>query len=685
MNLFSILSLLAFAFYVHLGFYAYRLEPKSKLNRLLLILCLDLSWWAFTYSFVYSAPDKEVLWIWFKLSAPAWCTIGGMTLHFLLRLSRKETILKKWWIFPLLYLPGIIFTFRAWTGVLTAKDFVPTSLGWIEVGAPESIWLWLHTLNYSTCILVGCFLTFQWGRKSRIKREKKQARLIVGTIVLSLLLGTVINIFLPALRVKILPAVAPILILIWGYGIWRAIVKYRFMALSTAIAGEDILSRIKDILIVSDSEGKINKVNRQAAKVLGYRKEDLVGQSLGMIFRDEGLLREIIREKTNKLFSSPNREVEYQAKSGELIPVNISWSIIKDALEDVMGLVIVGEDLRPTLQLKNEIIVRNRAENALLKAHDELEARIKKRTEELFRANEALQEEVAERQEAERLFKALFIQSPIGSYIVQGGKPKIVNPEFERVTGYNEKELSSIPCLDLVHPEDREKTRQHAIQMLKGERHHPYEFRTLTKDARTRWILETVTSIRYQGLPATLGSFMDITYRKESEDIIRHLAYFDSLTGLPNRTLFLDRLSIALAQTERSGQKLTIMMLDLDNFKSINDNFGHNWGDLLLKEVGRRLNELLRKSDTVARLGGDEFIILLPETGDEKDSEKIAEKILEVIRKPFHLDNRPVQITISIGLSFYPKDGKNAEHLIKNADQAMYRAKSEGRNRIVVF
>lgn len=680
MNIFSLLSLLAFMVYMVLGLYPYHLNPKSRLNRLFLIVCFDLSWWAFAYSFVYSAPNKEVLWVWFKISAVGWCLFGGIALHFMLILSKKEEWLQKRWLYGLLYGPGLLFLYRAWTGVLTAKDFVQTPLGWVEVGAAESVWLWLHTFNYSACVLIGCVLVFQWGKQSKILREKKQARIIVGTMLTSFILGTIVNILLPASKWQTMPAFAPILILVWAYGIWQAMTHYWFMGLSPAMAAEEIMDRMKDLLILANPDGKIIKINRQTEKLLGYQEEELLMQPVERICRDEEVVREILLRVANNLFSLPDRKVEYLSKNGELIPVKISISIMKDNLNQAMGVVILGEDRRTTLRLRDEITVRRRAENALLKAHEELEIRIQERTEELFQSNTALQEEMAERKEAEELFKTLFRQSPIGIYIAQKGRIKLANPEFLKITGFSEAELSVFSLFNLVYPEDRENVRENGILMLKGRRHHPYEFRALTKDGHIRWILETVTSIRYLGSLATLGSFMDITSRKESEEKIHQLAYHDSLTGLPNRALFADRLNLALAQAQRNKEDLTLMMLDLDNFKMINDTFGHNWGDLLLQEVSRTLIGLLRKSDTVTRLGGDEFMILLPETGQEKDAGRIAGKILEVIGQPIYLGHQPVQITVSIGLAFYPKDGDTPESLMKNADLAMYQAKAKGRN-----
>jgi len=168
--------------------------------------------------------------------------------------------------------------------------------------------------------------------------------------------------------------------------------------------------------------------------------------------------------------------------------------------------------------------------------------------------------------------------------------------------------------------------------------------------------------------------------RKRSEETIRWLAYHDSLTNLPNRALFNDRLTIALTHAHRGRQKLVVMLLDLDQFKEINDTLGHSVGDKLLQLVGSRLTNLLRKGDTVARVGGDEFLLLLPGITRMEDATNIAQKILELFQEPFVLNNQKLYITTSIGIVTYPNNGEDADILIKNADIAMYYAKKKGRN-----
>lgn len=172
----------------------------------------------------------------------------------------------------------------------------------------------------------------------------------------------------------------------------------------------------------------------------------------------------------------------------------------------------------------------------------------------------------------------------------------------------------------------------------------------------------------------------ELAERKQAKETIRHLAYYDSLSGLPNRKLFNERLNLELAHAQRNQQKLAVMWLNLDRFKDVYDTLGQSVGDKLLQAVGKRLTSLLRKGDTVARMGGDEYLMLLPEIAGIADVAKIAQKVLEAIRKPFVFDGHELHITISIGVAIYPNDGGDADTLIENADTAMYRAKSQGRD-----
>jgi diguanylate cyclase (GGDEF)-like protein len=194
-----------------------------------------------------------------------------------------------------------------------------------------------------------------------------------------------------------------------------------------------------------------------------------------------------------------------------------------------------------------------------------------------------------------------------------------------------------------------------------------------------------VNLVTYRGKKVFCVISRDITPRKLAEKQLIHTATHDPLTSLTNRLVFYDRIAVELARARRNQTKLALIYIDLDRFKIINDTLGHSCGDQLLKAVADRLQGLLRETDTLARMGGDEFMYILPEVENSEDVDRIAEKVLDAIRKPYLLDGQLQSITASCGTAIYPNDGKDAETLMKNADLAMYFAKDKGRDKHLHF
>jgi diguanylate cyclase (GGDEF)-like protein len=178
-----------------------------------------------------------------------------------------------------------------------------------------------------------------------------------------------------------------------------------------------------------------------------------------------------------------------------------------------------------------------------------------------------------------------------------------------------------------------------------------------------------------------IGVTQDITGRMRREEAVRFLAYHDSLTGLPNRRLLDDRLKQALYSAQRRERKVAAMLIDLDDFKRVNDSLGHRAGDAVLREVAHRLASCVRKADTLARHGGDEFVVLLSDVQAEADCQVVADKVLRALEKDFRVDGDAFRIGASIGISLYPQEAGDGDALLRNADAAMYRAKQLGRNR----
>lgn len=257
-----------------------------------------------------------------------------------------------------------------------------------------------------------------------------------------------------------------------------------------------------------------------------------------------------------------------------------------------------------------------------------------------------------------------------------------VNPAFCSTTGFNEHKIAGKPFLFLtrgLYPRSFYLQIEH---QLLNQKHWSGEvqIRTHSKQSLLVW-MEINQVLNSQGEASHfVVVFTDITDRKQAEKDLRLLANYDQLTGLPNRTLFQDRLDHALRQAHRNRTMVALLFLDLDRFKHINDSLGHHIGDQLLKAVASRLTKAIRDGDTVARLGGDEFIILLEGLQKTKAATVIAEKLLTAFERPFALENFSLNVSPSIGISLYPDDADEGLELLKFADTAMYHAKSLGRN-----
>jgi len=248
-----------------------------------------------------------------------------------------------------------------------------------------------------------------------------------------------------------------------------------------------------------------------------------------------------------------------------------------------------------------------------------------------------------------------------------------VNNRACELYGFTLREMLGMSMAELSKDVARGKAR--IRKTLADETCRNFETVHYRKDGSEMVLDVNAAPVVYKGRPAILSINRDITRRRQMETTIREMAYRDSLTGLPNRTLFNDRLVQALAYAKRHSHGVTLLYLDLDGFKPVNDLYGHQVGDELLRQIGNRLSGLLRESDTVARLGGDEFLILLPDAGKIREGNRLETRIRAEIGRPFRIGSRTISITASVGMAICPRDGKGAKTLMKRADSAMYAAK----------
>ncbi|GAX90652.1 putative bifunctional diguanylate cyclase/phosphodiesterase [Effusibacillus lacus] len=319
-----------------------------------------------------------------------------------------------------------------------------------------------------------------------------------------------------------------------------------------------------------------------------------------------------------------------------------------------------------------------------MKSKEQLIAELKQLQKQIEAQREAAEKNRSKQSDEHLRLVADVFESTLEGVMVTDAKGTIllVNPAFSMVTGYSPEEVIGKNPRILNSGKHDAEFYVNMWACIHECGHWRGEIWNRRKNGEIYLQLVTISAIKDESGKTLYYAavFSDITERKRYEEQIKYHAYHDSLTGLPNRLLFHDRLSQALVHANRNRQMVAVLFLDLDRFKVINDSLGHAVGDLLLKAVAERLTGCLREGDTLSRLGGDEFTVIIPDIAEEKDAAKVARKIINALFPPFVLDGHEFFVNTSIGISLYPVDGTDIETLIKNADAAMYRAKERGGN-----
>jgi diguanylate cyclase (GGDEF)-like protein/PAS domain S-box-containing protein len=381
-------------------------------------------------------------------------------------------------------------------------------------------------------------------------------------------------------------------------------------------------------IIATDPAGTITMFNAGAERMLGYDAYEMIGRrSLVEVHADPGAVQDV-----------GEHEWVYRTREGELIVVAVSVTALHSDDGALTGFLHVATDI--TERKHAEETLRN--QSAAITASMDGIAILNERLEFTY-----------------------------------------VNDSLAKLFGYpSDGSLTGRSLCDLYEPHEQVRLIATIVPLVAQRGRWRGEATGTRRDGVNFPQEISLTAIGGGGMVCVVR---DITERTYAEEQIKHLAYHDALTNLPNRLLFKDRLTVALSHAQRDGSHLAVLFLDLDRFKVINDSLGHNIGDQLLQAVAARVQACVRDSDTVARLGGDEFTVLLPRLNRSEDAAPVATKIIEAIRYPFHIEGREFFITTSIGISLFPDDGSDAETLIKNADTAMYQAKEVGRDNYQLF
>lgn len=417
---------------------------------------------------------------------------------------------------------------------------------------------------------------------------------------------------------------------------------------------QEITDTLGEGIYVTDMSGVITFINPEALRLLDWRKRDLIGKSAHALFHYKKVDHSHYAEHECLLCNVMNSgqavktsdEVLWR-RDGQPIHIDVtSVPIIRD--QQVCGAVVVFDD------------ISNR-----------------KKTESALRASE-------------KSFREIMEFAPIGMAIVSlEGRFTKVNQALCNIVGYSNDALVATTFQEITHADDLAKDLEYVQQLLDGKINaYQMEKRYIRRDKAVVWVQLSVSIFRDEEHAPQyfIAQIEDITARKHQYDEVTQEAYFDALTGLPNRRMLLSRLHQVHARLPQAKQSAALLFLDIDHFKQINDTLGHDVGDVILKEVSTRLQGCLRQSDTVSRLGGDEFVMLLPELTQRDDAEHVAQKILNSFVLPVQVNERSIHIGVSIGVAVCAAGTQvTVTEWMKQADIAMYEAKGAGRNGYHVY
>ncbi len=652
----SALSYAAAVVYFVVGFNAYKLNKTSELCRIFFVMNLSMTIWSFAWGFLYLAENTVQYSFWNKISAFGWCTFEAIVLYFVMVLTRNRLV-KRWYVRLLVFLPA------------AASLYMVLFLFGPEIDTPPLTEAIFYKGNFAynfTYLLLSILIMILWGYRSGSRIQKKQAYIISLCSIVPFFVNYLFQYILPAADLVRLPGMGHLFTLVMLWGVHYSIIQYQFMSIPTTLITNELFQELSGLAFLTNPQGYIIKSNRQAHTLLEYREEEMADRRITELLHQPELQRlmedgESVREPVRLA------ELTVASKSGNPILFHLSVVPLHSKAGLLLGFLIVGEDMTATRGL-----------------YDEIEK------------HKLTNEKLAD---SEKLSRTILEIAPVPILLTsrKTGRIMYLNTRAQELLGVGKEAMVSSRLSEHIMNTREDKK---LFEILRsGKNVNNKEVVIQRKDGSKLQGIWTMVPSVYQGEEASLSCIIDITSQKKIEETLKqnneninklnselvtmnnilvNKSIKDSLTNLYNHQHINEVLEDQLQKARKENSSLSIMMLDIDYFKRVNDQFGHLTGDQVLVAVCELISRNVRKEDFIGRYGGEEFLVILPGLQPEQAA-RIAENIRRSIQA-YDFGLKDQTITISIGVAQY--EGETSNALVNKADMLLYQAKYNGRNRV---
>ncbi len=749
----SFIFFLAALISIFWGVYILVLNPREKANRTFLFVCISLSIWSLGFGMTNISQNLSDALFWRRFAALGWTTLYSLTLHFLILLTRKNKEIKMGNYIYLIYIPAIICAYAfSFSGDIASlqNDLIRTNFGWTNL-AENTGWNYFYYAYYSLYMLASVFLVWKWKKGIKEKNKARKSNLVIGSMIISLVLASLIDIVLPSFGFEQIPQMGPLFIMLPTWAMYYSSRYYNLISDGKTDKREIIVSKddkkkifrnIAVMFFIGSIFNFILEYTRFAIDnsyniKLGIMNSSMFFVTGIIIYFLQSMKKDSLRENLTIAVLVSNIPIitllffEYSSVTIWVFPVLLIivslvfskkrlliWSTIAGVFSQALVWILKSDQqvninrydyiFRILIFLiaymagsyVNNIYVKKIKENEYQMDFKKIHSKVSSDFVTINKENadqkiDNLLEEVGLFLDVDRTCLILIdseknTMRSSHEWCNLGVKGKTNHEKEIPLSNFKwwirelkEKKLVYINEISEIPLEARAEREEFIRHDYKSSVSVSIE----TSDgiqgfigidavkSQKRWEKEDIEILRILS-----NLLADAIIKIKSEDDIEFMAYYDHLTGLPNRFLFEKEVSRAIELAEKDDKVVGIIFVDLDNFKSVNDTMGHRGGDSLLKEVAKELVAKLREKDIVARFGGDEFMIMVDSLDNRDHIIKVADKIMSVFSRPFKIEGQEFFVKASAGIATFPTDGKDSEALIKNADNAMYAAKYKGKN-----